>query len=256
MDSYEQFLASLQYNFDLSLLGYKRPQMERRINTLMRTLNIPDYEAFILAMKKDRQLFERFVDHLTINVSEFYRNANQWQVLETQILPALLAQTPNLKVWSAGCSTGEECYTMAMVLLEIAPRGQHGILATDFDARVLQKAGEGFYPRKLVTGIPPVYLQKYFNLEGAGYRAKDELKRLIVFKNHNLLKDKFPEQVDLIICRNVVIYFTEESKFQLYKKFFYSLRSKGVLFTGSTEQIIQSREIGYESASIFFYRRP
>jgi len=256
MDNYDKFLLDLKRKFDLDLAGYKRPQMERRINTLMRTLGIPDYDAFIQAMAGDRSLFERFIDHLTINVSEFFRNAPQWEVLQKKILPQLLSQSPSLKIWSAGCSTGEEPYTMAMVLAENLPRGQHTILATDFDDRVLKKAQSGLYPTKNTIGIPPNYLHKYFTQQGPDYKAKDELKRYITFKKHNLLRDNFPEGFDLIVCRNVVIYFTEESKAGLYRRFFNALRPGGILFTGSTEQIIQSREIGYESSEIFFYMRP
>lgn len=256
MDAYDKFQQDLKRKFDLDLAGYKRPQMERRINTLMRTLAIPDYDAFIQAMSNDRKLFERFIDHLTINISEFFRNATQWEVLQKKILPQLLSKSPNLKIWSAGSSTGEEPYTMAMILAENAPRGQHSILATDFDDRVLQKAKDGLYPTKSTIGIPPNLLTKYFTQQGENYRAKDELRKYITFKRHNLLRDSFPDHIDLIICRNVVIYFTEESKAGLYRNFFHALRPGGILFTGSTEQIIQSREIGYQSNEIFFYLRP
>lgn len=256
MDSYELFLEHLRKYLDLDLTGYKRPQMERRINTLMRTLNIGGYEQFIEILGGDKALFARFVNHVTINVSEFFRNPIQWQILEDQHLPMLLAQNPNLKIWSAGCSTGEECYTMAMILAEKAPRGQHAIFATDVDNQVLAKAQAGIYTAKIASGIPRGLLQKYFTMSGDGYQAKQELKKIITFKHHNLLRDPFPEQMDLIICRNVVIYFTEETKSILYYKFFRALRSKGILFTGSTEQIIQSREIGFESGGVFFYQRP
>ena len=255
MDSYEKFVIDLKQQVDVDLAGYKRPQMERRINSLMRSLNVKGYNEYILSMKHDKNLLEMFLDHLTINVSEFFRNGNQWQVFEKKILPVLLEQTPNLKIWSAGCSTGEEPYTLAMVLSEIAPRGSHSIIATDFDDRVLNKAREGFYKAKGVQGVPENYLNKYFKPHEDGYKVKDELKKMITFKYHNLLRDKFPEFIDLIVCRNVVIYFTEETKFVLYKKLYDSLRPNGVMFTGSTEQIIQARELGLESMAIFFYRR-
>ena len=256
MEAYEKFLFDLKRKFDLDLTGYKRPQMERRINTLMRTLDIPDYDAFVLAMSNDKKLLDRFIDHLTINVSEFFRNPTQWEVLQKKILPRLLEQNPNLKIWSAGCSTGEEPYTMAMVLLEHFPKGQHRILATDFDNRVLKKAQDGLYPAKGTTGISQELLGKYFTRQGDDYQVKEELKRLITFKRHNLLRDQFPDNYDMIICRNVVIYFTEESKAELYRRFYYALRPGGILFTGSTEQIIQAREIGYQSPELFFYMRP
>jgi len=255
MDSYEKFVAELKQQLDVDLTGYKRPQMERRINALMRSLSIKNYVDYVMAMKKDKDLLDKFLDHLTINVSEFFRNGGQWQVFEKQILPYLLERTPNLKIWSAGCSTGEEPYTLAMILAEKAPRGNHSILATDFDNRVLHKAQEGSYKTKTTAGLSDLYLKKYFLPTPEGYRVKDELKKNITFKRHNLLRDKFPEGMDLIVCRNVVIYFTEETKVELYKKLFDSLRPEGVLFTGSTEQIIQARELGLDSLAVFFYRR-
>lgn len=256
MDIYEKFLEDLKKKFDLDLSGYKRPQMERRINTLMRTLGTTHYDGFIQLMHSDRKIFERFIDHLTINVSEFFRNTSQWDVLQKSIIPQLLNQSANLKIWSAGCSTGEEPYTVAMILLENFRRGQHSIIATDFDDRVLAKAKEGYYNNKQAAGIPPLYLSKYFQVQGEGYKANEELKRLITFRPHNLLRDPFPDQCDLIICRNVVIYFTEDTKNTLYKRFFSALKPNGILFTGSTEQITQARDIGFISPEIFFYKRP
>lgn len=256
MDIYEKFQEDLKRKFDLDLGGYKRPQMERRINTLMRTLGIANYDSFIQSMLLDRKLFERFIDHLTINVSEFFRNNSQWEVLQKSIIPHLLMKSSNLKIWSAGCSTGEEPYTVGMILSEHFRRGQHNIIATDFDDRVLAKAKEGFYQPRQIEGIPAPYLSKYFQAQGDGYKANDELKRYITFRHHNLLRDPFPDQCDLIICRNVVIYFTEETKNALYKRFYNALRPDGILFTGSTEQITSAREIGFVSPEIFFYKRP
>lgn len=256
MDTYEKFMEDLKKKFDLDLSGYKRPQMERRINTLMRTLGAHNYDGFIQLMLGDRKVFERFIDHLTINVSEFFRNASQWDVLQKSIIPQLLNQSANLKIWSAGCSTGEEPYTVAMILLENFKRSQYSIIATDFDDRVLQKAKDGYYHKKQAAGIPASYLAKYFTVQSEGYKASEELKRLITFKHHNLLRDPFPDQCDLIICRNVVIYFTEDTKSTLYKRFFNALKPNGMLFTGSTEQITQARDIGFVSPEIFFYKRP
>jgi chemotaxis protein methyltransferase CheR len=256
LDKYEYFLRELNKNFDLDLLGYKRPQMERRINSLMRTLQIKTYEEFIKKMREDQKIFNRFIDHLTINVSEFFRNKAQWDVLKEKIIPMLLLNNKHLKIWSAGCSTGEEPYTLAMILREHFPEGNHSILATDFDTRVLNKATSGIYSQKEASGIPEPYLKKYFIFKNNIYQVDSSLTKLISFKKHNLLKDTFESNFDLILCRNVVIYFTDETKNQLYRKFFNSLISKGVLFTGSTEQIIQAREIGFKSVAIFFYQKP
>jgi chemotaxis protein methyltransferase CheR len=256
MDAYEKFVQDLDRYLKLDLTGYKRPQMERRINTLIRNLDMRDYDHFVESMRKDKALFERFLDYMTINVSEFFRNPAQWDVLEKKIIPELIKKTPNLKVWSAGCSTGEEPYTLSMLLQERFPGGRHSILATDFDEHVLAKAKAGLYAKKNTGGIPAPYLKKYFDENADGVQAKDSLKRIITFRHQNLLRDRFADNFDLILCRNVVIYFTEEIKRVLYTNFFKALRPGGVLFTGSTEQIMGAAEIGFHSVAVFFYGRP
>lgn len=256
MDSYERFLLDLKNNLNLDLSGYKRPQMERRINSLMGTLGFTNnYDGFLREMKRNENIYNRFLNHLTINVSEFFRNPAQWQVLEKKIIPTLLSGGKSLKIWSAGCSTGEEPYTLAMLMSEVFPTVFYSILATDFDSKALDKAIAGCYSTKEIQGIPEKNLKKYFNVQGETYHANAELKKGISFKRHNLLLDVFPEQMDLIVCRNVVIYFKEETKEQLYRRFHKALSPGGILFMGSTEQIIQAREMGFESVATFFYKK-
>lgn len=256
MDEYEKFLNDLKRGFDLDLQGYKRPQMERRINSLMRILKIEGYDNFINQMKTEQDIYNRFLDHLTINVSEFFRNIAQWDVLKDKIIPELLNQTSELKIWSAGCSTGQEPYSLSMMLEENFPKTKFSILATDFDIRALDKANSGKYGEREIQGMDNKYLSKYFIKNNDEYHVKEDLKKKIRFKKHNLITERFEKDFDLILCRNVVIYFTEETKAQLYRNFFNSLKPGGILFTGSTEQIITAREIGYSSAAIFFYQRP
>lgn len=256
MDKYESFLKNLHRYLEVDLHGYKRPQMERRINSLMRTLKIDTYDTFIQKMREDPIIKNRFIEHLTINVSEFFRNRPQWEILKEKILPLLLTNNQNLKIWSAGCSSGEEPYTLAMILAEHFPQGKHSILATDFDLKVLNKAQNGLYTAKEISGVPEHYLKKYIVNLKDNYRVKESLGKMINFQRHNLLKDVFDTNFDLILCRNVVIYFTEDTKNQLYRRFFQCLRNQGVLFTGSTEQIIQARDIGFNSIAIFFYQKP
>ncbi|MDD4343405.1 MAG: protein-glutamate O-methyltransferase CheR [Eubacteriales bacterium] len=256
MDAYEKFISDLKRVFDLDLTGYKRPQMERRINSLMRVLKIEGYDAFINEMKGEQAIFNRFLDHLTINVSEFFRNQAQWDVLREKIIPDLLTKSNELRIWSAGCSTGQEPYSLAMLMEEHFPRVNYSILASDFDIRVLDKAKTGKYTEREVAGMESKYLTKYFSKNNEEYNVLESLKRKITFKKHNLITERFESGFDLILCRNVVIYFTEETKAELYKNFFNSLKPGGILFTGSTEQIITAREIGYSSAAIFFYQKP
>ena len=254
-DAYEKFLEDLRKRKGLDLTGYKRPQMERRINSLMRSLKYSDYSAYLELMEKELPHWQKFVDTLTINVSEFYRNPTQWEVLQSKVLPEIIARTPSLKIWSAGCSTGEEPYTLAMVLMNSFPRVPFSLLATDVDDGVMNKAKAGVYIDKALANLPKTYTTRYFTHNDNTYTISDAVKSKIHFAKHNLLRDHFDHNFDLILCRNVVIYFTEESKALLYRNFWQSLKSGGILFTGSTEQIFQAREIGFNLVSSFFYQR-
>jgi chemotaxis protein methyltransferase CheR len=239
----------------IDLTAYKRPQMERRINSFMRTVNVPDYRSFVDLLGNDKVVYRRFLDHITINVSEFFRNSNHWEVLEKEVIPVLLKGKNSLKVWSAGCSTGEEPYSLAMMFKEKNINLSDKILATDIDQDVLEKAGMGLYPAKAVQTAPDTYRNRYFIREGEFFRVNDDIKKMIKFERQDLLKDQFGRGFDLILCRNVVIYFTEETKQKLYLKFFEALRQEGVLFIGSTEQIFQARDIGFQSIATFFYKK-
>ncbi len=254
-DAYEKFLQNLLSRKGLDLTGYKRPQMERRINSLMRQLKVNDYDTYLLMLEKEIQHWLKFLDTLTINVSEFFRNPSQWDVLESKIIPELIKKSQSLKIWSAGCSTGEEPYSIAIMLMERFPRQYFTLLATDVDDEVLNKARAGIYNEKTVANLPKTYLTKYFTQQGNLYLISDQVKRKVKFIRHNLLRDPFDRNFDLILCRNVVIYFTEQSKVELYRKFNNALRLGGILFTGSTEQIFQAREIGLSLAFSFFYKR-
>lgn len=254
-NDWDVFIRKFEALSKIDLKSYKRPQMERRINSFMRTVNAGDYKTFIDILTSNHEVYRKFLDHITINVSEFFRNANHWEIMEKQVIPALFKDNKRLKIWSAGCSTGEEAYSLAMMCNEKHIDLADHILATDIDKEVLEKASLGIYSAKAVQSLPPIYLEKYFLPEGNFYRVKDNLKKIVRFQQQDLLKDNFGRTFDLILCRNVVIYFTEESKQRLYRKFCDALRPGGVLFIGSTEQIFQARELGLQSIATFFYQK-
>jgi len=252
---YEEFIDRVYRKTGINLKAYKRPQMERRINTLMRSIGVEDYVEYLRVLDHDQVHCRKFIDHLTINVSEFLRNPPQWRVLETTILPLLLRENPKLKIWSAGCSTGEEPYSLAILLSEAAPHNNWRILATDLDRKVLEKAEEGIYNSKALVNIDNRLRAKYFDQSGDSFQVKSSLKLGVRFARHDLLRDDYQPNLDLILCRNVVIYFTEETKTKLYQRFHQALRKGGVLFTGSTEQIFQAKELGFHSPASFFYQK-
>lgn len=254
---YEQFKKQVFALTKIDLNAYKEKQMKRRIDSLISKNGYSGYADYVAAIKDDKKLFEEFVNYLTINVSEFWRNPEQWTILGEHILPELIKGSGNkLKIWSAACSTGDEPYSLVMLLSKFVPLSDIQIIATDIDKQVLEKAASGLYHEKSLAGLPKEFKEKFFTKIGStSYQISDEIKRCVTFKQHNLLKDVYPSNFDLIVCRNVLIYFTDDAKFEIYKKFNKSLRSGGYLFIGSTEQIINYKEINFSSFKSFFYRK-
>lgn len=253
--NYEGFKAQVLSLTGINLSAYKENQMKRRIDALIKKHQCNGYEAFLTKLRTDKKCLEDFVAYLTINVTEFFRNPSQWDVLEKHIFPLLLEKKRTIKIWSAACSTGDEPYSLAMTLSKLVPLSQIQILATDIDKEVLAKAKEGFYLARNLTNLPKSFQEKYMVPVEGGFKVKDELKRCITFKQHNLLKDSYPTGMDLIVCRNVLIYFTEEAKKGIYTNFNRSLVDQGILFVGSTEQIIMCQDFGFEPNKIFFYQK-
>lgn len=256
MNGYEDFKKDILALTKIDLNSYKEKQMKRRIDTLISKNGIKSYKDYVALIKKDEEKFEQFVNFLTINVSEFYRNPEQWEILDKSVFPALIKKFgKNLKVWSAACSTGDEPYSLVMALSRHIPLNQIHITATDIDKQVLDKARLGLYNEKSIAAVPADFKKKYFTKVGSSYQISNEIKRQVEFKEHNLLRDTYPTGCHLIVCRNVLIYFTEDAKEEIYKKFNAALASQGVLFIGSTEQIMNYKELNYQRHQSFFFQK-
>lgn len=254
---YEFFKKEVLALTAIDLDCYKEKQMKRRIDTLIAKHKIEGYDKYVAALKTDKALFDEFVSYITINVSEFYRNPDQWKLMDEQVFPELIKKFgKNLKIWSAACSTGDEPYSLVMALSKHLPLNNIKIFATDLDKQVIAKAKIGVYSEKSIVSVPDEMKKKYFTQVGPSYKIAEEIKERVEFKEHNLLKDAYPTDCHLIVCRNVLIYFTEEAKDEVFRKFNRSLVGGGVLFIGSTEQIINYREIGFERKNSFFYEKP
>ncbi len=251
---YEYFKTAVYELTKIDLNAYKEKQMKRRIDTLISKHGINGYDKYVQVLKTDAVRFEEFVNYLTINVSEFYRNPDQWEHLDKEIIPELVRSFgPNLKIWSAACSTGDEPYSLVMALSRHIPLSQIHIIATDIDKQVIAKAKVGLYSEKSIVSVPADLKAKYFTKIGNSYQISDEIKKRVEFREHNLLKDPYPSDCHLIVCRNVLIYFTEEAKESVFEKFSKSIQSGGCLFIGSTEQIINYKLMGYYRKNSFFY---
>ncbi|MGN0347178.1 MAG: CheR family methyltransferase [Lachnospiraceae bacterium] len=253
---YEYLKKCIMEMTGIDLNSYKEKQMKRRIDSLIKRQGIDSYQEFVDLLKRDRKVFEEFISYLTINVSEFYRNPEQWEYLEKQIIPELMNRFGNrLKIWSAACSTGDEPYSLVMVFSKFLPLNQIKIYATDIDKQILAKAKVGLYNEKSIAGVPEEFKKKYFDKIGNSYQIKQCIKDCVEFSEQNLLENKFLKDCNFIVCRNVLIYFTEEAKDSIFRKFNASLKQKGILFIGSTEQIVNYHEIGFARKNSFFYEK-
>ncbi|MBD7936067.1 MULTISPECIES: CheR family methyltransferase [Cytobacillus] len=252
---YEQFIEKVKQYTGIDLAQYKETQMKRRLQAFYDKKGYTSFNQLYLAMVKDKKLLAEFLDRMTINVSEFYRNRKRWEVLEKEILPLLLQKKEPLKLWSAACSTGEEPYTLAMILSKYLPLSKIRIFATDIDESALLRAKTGIYHERSLQEIPDEMKKKYFIQEGKQFILSDEIKQTVVFQKQNLLADSFLKDYDLIICRNVLIYFTEEAKAMIYSKFSKALKNGGYLFVGSTEQIFNPSLYDLKNQQSFFYKK-
>lgn len=256
-DKYEEFKVDVLRLTKIDLNFYKEKQMRRRIDTLATKNGAKSYAEFVQMIKTDKEKFEQFVNFLTINVSEFYRNPDQWKLMDEQVIPKIIKEQKRpIKIWSAACSTGDEPYSLAMAFSKHIPLSDIKIMATDIDKQVIEHAKVGLYAEKSIAAVPDDLKKKYFTKIGNSYQISDDIKKCVTFKEHNLLKDTYPKDYDLILCRNVVIYFTDEAKEMIYKNFFNSLKTHGVLFIGSTEQISNYKDIGFNRMSSFYFEKP
>jgi chemotaxis protein methyltransferase CheR len=242
----------------LDLTSYKAPQMHRRLSALLAKLQVKTFADYARVLETDAQRRQEFKDYVTINVSEFFRDADRFTDLERRVLPLLLEGGKAVRIWSAGCSNGAEPYSMAMMLRELAPGRTHSILATDIDQTILDRAKAGNnYLASDLRNAGAERLKKWFVSEPNGkYSVGPAIRSVIRWEKQDLLRDRYPVgPFDMIACRNVVIYFTEEAKERIYQGFVRSLRPGGILFVGGTEAIMRPHTLGLSVVGPGFYRK-
>ncbi|MGM8365343.1 CheR family methyltransferase [Virgibacillus sp. W0181] len=254
-DNYNEFISSIKGKLGIDLNLYKETQMKRRLISLRNKRGFHTFAEYFKAIDMDQHLLNEFIDRITINVSEFYRNPKRWEVLRNTVLPILSENKNKLNIWSAACSTGEEPYSLAIMAREHFPHLNTNILATDIDDKVLDKARQGVYQERDMKELPHKLQKKYFVEENGLFYIDASLRAMIQFKKHDLLADPHPEAIDLLVCRNVLIYFTDEAKEKIYYHFSKSLAPQGVLFVGSTEQIFSPQKYGITLLDTFFYQK-
>ena len=254
-DDYLEFCEGIRRLTGIDLAQYKRPQMERRIRSFAERKGSPALAAYLTALASDHGALDEFLDRMTINVSQLWRNPDQWARLEQAVLPEL-ARAGSIRAWSAGCSYGAEAYTLAAVCKTVAPGSRIEIRGTDIDPRMIARAREGRFTADDARTAPRAGLERWFDQDGDGWRAKAELRLLARFETGDLLRDPVPARsFDLILCRNVVIYFTEPVRDRLHELMANALRPGGYLMIGSSERVSAPAALGLTSTHPFIYRK-
>jgi len=259
LQDFERFKRLLLERTGLDLNQYKFDQTYRRVWTMVERAGCQRFTDYFRYLVEEEARLRAFIDRLAINVSELFRNPEQFELLAREVLPELLRRSPSLRVWSAGCSYGAEAYSIAILLHELAPNRPHQILGTDIDQEMLQKAQQGVFQENDLRSAPQIYRERYFRpfTENGRtlYEADPILQRYLRFERHNLLADPYPMGFDLIACRNVVIYFSDDAKEHVFREFYRALKPGGYLFLGNTERIFNYQQIGYENPYAFYYRK-
>ena len=243
----------------LDIANYKDKCIKRRIAVRVRANGCKTAEEYVNLLKRRTSETENLLKVLTINVTQFFRNPIAFDKIRNDVFPLIFKnkadkQDSPLKIWSVGCSSGEEPYTLAIILKEYfekeLKRFPASIVATDFDAEMIAKAREGIYQEKSLEEVPVHLKAKYFTpSKGGSFSVVPQIKNMVTFKRRNILQDDLHEKQDLIICRNMLIYFSREQQGAILDKLTKSLTMDGFLILGKAETLVSNSRKAFKSVS-------
>ncbi|WP_304458143.1 CheR family methyltransferase [Alicyclobacillus sendaiensis] len=245
-----EFVERVRQLAGIDLSQYKRPQMERRLAHLRDRRGFSDFRSYAQALSRDPSLLRELVDRVTIQVSELFRNPERWADLRARLEVQAVAP---LRAWSAGCAHGEEPYSLAILCAELGL--QADIWATDVDERALEQARQGVFALRALANVSPERLRRFFEPTDEGWRVSSAVRRRVRFERHDLLTDPYPHDLDLIVCRNVLIYLTDAAKQRVVVGCARALKPGGHLFVGSTEQLVGIDLCGLRLVAPFLYQK-
>jgi chemotaxis protein methyltransferase CheR len=255
-EEYILFKKKIREHTQFDLENYAAKQMMRRLEGFIIRSRVNGVAQYCHLLDSSPEEVDKLQNFLTINVSEFFRDAAHFKVLKEKILPELLQNNLQLNIWSAGCSNGSEAYSVAILMEKLSPYRTHRILATDIDKAILvQAAAGGPYRSADIRNVSEELRAKYFKPDGEDFRVNENLRSKVTFRYQDLTSDSFEKGFDLIICRNVVIYFNDEAKKKLRKKFIDALKMNGILFIGATETMLDAADTGFVRLSPCFYKK-
>ncbi|HVF90678.1 MAG TPA: CheR family methyltransferase [Blastocatellia bacterium] len=247
-DEGAKFSALLDYlkrtrGFDFS--GYKRPSLMRRIERRMDTLGISGFDSYVDYLEVHTQEFYSLFNTILINVTDFFRDPASWEYVTSDVVPRIIESKKDngpIRIWSAGCASGEEVYTAVMVMTEAlgpeAVRERVKFFATDVDKEALNQARLANYSSKDVANLPPGLIDKYFDRTDSRFIFKKELRRTVIFGRNDLIQDAPISRVDLLICRNTLMYFNASAQGRILANFHFALNPHGYLFLGKSEMLL------------------
>ncbi len=251
LHAFNMILNNIYRQRGIDFRQYRPKCLRRRIVVGMHDANLDSFCAYLDFLKKNPQQYDSLLDRITINVSEFFRNPEAFKAIYEKVIPVIVERkkklaSHNIRIWSAGCATGEEPYSLAILFKEALERlGQNikiSIIATDIDKEALRKAKIGGYSKRALKELKAHQISAYFEKEADVYYIKPQIKEMVKFMNHNMISDDPPPLVDLILCRNVIIYFSRQLQKKVYANFYSALVSSGFLVAGKTESLMDVKK--------------
>jgi len=252
----ENLLEYIKRNRGFDFSGYKRASLTRRIRKRMQSIGVESYSDYLDYLEVHPDEFVELFNTILINVTTFFRDPQAWEYIASEIIPQIIASkqaTTPVRVWSAGCASGEETYTIAILLAEALGIEEYiarvKVFGTDVDLDALNYARQANYNSKELQSVPPELLDKYFEQVNGRYLVQKELRRSVIFGRHDLVHDAPISKIDLLICRNAIMYFNTETQAKILARFHFALNNNGFLFLGKAEMLF-SRNHSYTSVDL------
>ncbi len=241
----EALLQYLKRNRGIDFTGYKRPSLIRLTNKRMQRLNVESFSEYLDYLEANPLEINILFDVLLLNVTTFFRDPPAWDYLAQEVIPRILEDKPDnqlIRVWSAACASGEEAYTLAMVLTEVLGEEEFKrrvkIYATDLDEEAISRGRLASYTARELRDVPEAFREKYFDVSRHAYTFRSDLRRCVIFGRNNLVQDAPIGHLDLLVCRNTLMYFNAETQARVLARFHFALKDKSFLFVGKAEMLL------------------
>ena len=248
-DDLEALLGFLRDARGFDFTGYKRTTLARRVRKRMQDVGLEDFVGYRDRLETDPEEFRQLFNTILINVTGFFRDPDAWAYLQNVVIPKIVAgldPDQEIRVWSAGCSSGEEAYTLAIIFAEVLglpeSTARVKIYGTDVDDEALHEARAGSYSAKSLDSLPPGLRDRYFEPTSDRFVLRPDLRRRVIFGRHDITRDAPISRLDLLICRNALMYFNVEAQSQIIDRFHFALKEGGFLFLGKAEMLLSDGE--------------